>query len=69
MLIVENALMKQYKLLTKRFRHDVANLYHHVLFLNFIDRSCLKINFLLERFSLDCRKTKTKVNTLANQRA
>ena len=24
---------------------------------------------LLERFSLDCRKTKTKVNTLANQRA
>ena len=22
----------------------------------------------LERFSLDCRKTKTKVNTLANQR-
>ena len=28
------------------------------------------INFYrLERFSLDCRKTKTKVNTLANQRA
>ena len=24
---------------------------------------------ILERFSLDCRKTKTKVNTLANQRA
>ena len=24
---------------------------------------------LLERFSLDCRKTKTKVNTLANQRS
>ena len=24
---------------------------------------------LLERFSFDCRKTKTKVNTLANQRA
>ena len=24
---------------------------------------------VLERFSLDCRKTKTKVNTLANQRA
>lgn len=47
MLIVENALMKQYKLRTKRFPHDVANLYHHVLFLNFIDRSCLKINFLL----------------------
>ena len=23
---------------------------------------------VLERFSLDCRKTKTKVNTLANQR-
>ena len=23
----------------------------------------------IERFSLDCRKTKTKVNTLANQRA
>ena len=23
----------------------------------------------VERFSLDCRKTKTKVNTLANQRA
>ena len=23
----------------------------------------------LERFSLDCRKTKTKANTLANQRA
>ena len=23
----------------------------------------------LERFSLDCRETKTKVNTLANQRA
>ena len=47
MLIVENALMKQYKLRTKRFPHDVANLYHHVLFLNSIDRSCLKINFLL----------------------
>ena len=28
---------------------------------------CFK--FVLERFSLDCRKTKTKVNTLANQRA
>ena len=26
-------------------------------------------NSLLERFSLDCHKTKTKVNTLANQRA
>ena len=26
-------------------------------------------NFDIERFSLDCRKTKTKVNTLANQRA
>ena len=25
--------------------------------------------FMIERFSLDCRKTKTKVNTLANQRA
>ena len=25
--------------------------------------------YSLERFSLDCRKTKTKVNTLANQRA
>ena len=24
---------------------------------------------IIERFSLDCRKTKTKVNTLANQRA
>ena len=24
---------------------------------------------VLERFSLDCRKTKTKVNTLDNQRA
>ena len=24
---------------------------------------------VIERFSLDCRKTKTKVNTLANQRA
>ena len=24
---------------------------------------------MIERFSLDCRKTKTKVNTLANQRA
>ena len=24
---------------------------------------------ILERFSLDCRKTKTKANTLANQRA
>ena len=24
---------------------------------------------LIERFSLDCRETKTKVNTLANQRA
>ena len=23
---------------------------------------------MIERFSLDCRKTKTKVNTLANQR-
>ena len=29
-------------------------------------RSVLSV---LERFSLDCRKTKTKVNTLANQRA
>ena len=29
----------------------------------------LCITLLLERFSLDCRKTKTKVNTLANQRA
>ena len=27
------------------------------------------INSVIERFSLDCRKTKTKVNTLANQRA
>ena len=27
------------------------------------------ITLPLERFSLDCRKTKTKVNTLANQRA
>ena len=27
------------------------------------------IKNILERFSLDCRKTKTKVNTLANQRA
>ena len=26
-------------------------------------------NYTIERFSLDCRKTKTKVNTLANQRA
>ena len=26
-------------------------------------------NRSIERFSLDCRKTKTKVNTLANQRA
>ena len=25
--------------------------------------------YTLQRFSLDCRKTKTKVNTLANQRA
>ena len=25
--------------------------------------------FLIERFSLDCRKTNTKVNKLANQRA
>ena len=25
--------------------------------------------YCIERFSLDCRKTKTKVNTLANQRA
>ena len=24
--------------------------------------------YVVERFSLDCRKTKTKVNTLANQR-
>ena len=29
----------------------------------------IDIRFHLERFSLDCRKTKTKVNTLANQRA
>ena len=29
----------------------------------------LNIDLTLERFSLDCRKTKTKVNTLANQRA
>ena len=28
-----------------------------------------KVIILIERFSLDCRKTKTKVNTLANQRA
>ena len=27
-----------------------------------------QLSLLLERFSLDCRKTKTKVNTLANQR-
>ena len=27
-----------------------------------------KCKFIIERFSLDCRKTKTKVNTLANQR-
>ena len=26
-------------------------------------------DLFIERFSLDCRKTKTKVNTLANQRA
>ena len=29
----------------------------------------LKLKGHIERFSLDCRKTKTKVNTLANQRA
>ena len=29
----------------------------------------VKSKYRLERFSLDCRKTKTKVNTLANQRA
>ena len=29
----------------------------------------VKFNPGLEQFSLDCRKTKTKVNTLANQRA
>ena len=29
----------------------------------------LKLKGHTERFSLDCRKTKTKVNTLANQRA
>ena len=28
-----------------------------------------ELEIRLERFSLDCRKTKTKVNTLANQRA
>ena len=28
-----------------------------------------KVLAILERFSLDCRKTKTKVNALANQRA
>ena len=33
--------------------------------LHMMDRVILR----LERFSLDCRKTKTKVNTLANQRA
>ena len=27
------------------------------------------VRHCVERFSLDCRKTKTKVNTLANQRA
>ena len=32
-------------------------------------RFCLEYKRVLERFSLDCRKTKTKVNTLANQRA
>ena len=30
-------------------------------------RTSLRI-YMIERFSLDCRKTKTKVNTLANQR-
>ena len=34
----------------------------------FIQQS-LFVTCKLERFSLDCRKTKTKVNTLANQRA
>ena len=29
----------------------------------------LLVLWKIERFSLDCRKTKTKVNTLANQRA
>ena len=36
------------------------------------DKRTLSMNFivtLVERFSLDFRKTKTKVNTLANQRA
>ena len=32
-------------------------------------KSLLLGSFGIERFSLDCRKTKTKVNTLANQRA
>ena len=27
------------------------------------------IMIIIERFSLDCRKTKTKLNTLTNQRA
>ena len=30
---------------------------------------CLSPGVLIERFPLDCCKTKTKVNTLANQRA
>ena len=32
-------------------------------------KSLLLGSFGIERFSLDCRKTKSKVNTLANQRA
>ena len=36
---------------------------------NLILPAMLLLTQTLERFSLDCRKTKTKVNTLANQRA
>ena len=36
---------------------------------NLLAESTLIHSVRLERFSLDCRKTKTKVNTLANQRA
>ena len=33
-----------------------------------LNQHVLKNKYALERFSLDCRKTKTQVNTLANQK-
>ena len=45
---------------------DIALKKIHQIYLYQLD--CTLLVFI-ERFSLDCRKTKTKVNTLGNQRA